>query len=220
MEKEELISTLKEKVGNTNFSDRSFATYVENIIPQDGTEPDDAFFERHSNIIKSLTGQMRADISSALSNALPDEVQRYLEKNPKYVEDFIAKRNSKSTEPPTDDKYKALLDEINGLKNSIESQKAEQNNNLLRESATRKLTESGIGVNKGLWDDAINSIAIPNGATAEDVFNLAKAKYEEKCKKYAFDGGKPFGSKGQGGSQETDKAVSDFFARKKAKMKK
>ena len=220
MEKEELISTLKAKVGNTNFSDRSFSDYAENILPTDGTEPDDAFFERHANIIKSLTGQMRADISTALSKALPDEVQRYLEKNPKYVEDFIAKKGNQPSEPPKDDKYQALMDEIKNLKDSVANQRKEQNLSVLRASATKKLAEQGIEVNNGIWDDAINSITIPDDANVDDVFKLAKAKYEEMCKKYSFNGGKPNSGNGGGGNVETDKAVADFFANKKARMKK
>lgn len=215
MEKEELISKLKANVGNTNLSERTFSEYVDNIIPTDGAEIDDAFIERHSGILKSVAGQMRADISSALSKALPEEVQRYLEKNPAYIEEYVKKHPLKPIEPPKEDeKYVAIEKQLKELQETLNNQEKEKVLNSLRQSATKKLSESGVSVNNGIWDDAINDITIPEGATVDDVYTLAKEKYDEKCKKYSFTGGKPNASGGNGGDDTKDKFVSDYFARK------
>lgn len=222
MEKEELFSTLKSKIGNTNLSDRSLMTYVENNLPADGTEPDDAYWQKHTNIVNSLAGQLRADISKGLADALPQEVVRWLEKNPKYIEDYIAKQN-KPSDPPTppngdNEVLKQLLNEINSLKQAQADQIKEQKLSVLRSEASKLIETRGIEVNSGLWEDSINAVSIPDGATSEDVFNLAKALYEDKCKKYSFDGGKPFSPNNLGGGSKTDKTMEAFFAKKKAKM--
>jgi hypothetical protein len=63
METEKIISTLKEKIGTTSLSDRTISDYVGNNLPADGTEPDDAYFDKHANILKSLSGNFNADVA-------------------------------------------------------------------------------------------------------------------------------------------------------------
>lgn len=57
MEKETLLSTLTEKLGETPLSQRTLDSYISDNLPAEGTEPDEAYWEKHTKFLKSLTGQ-------------------------------------------------------------------------------------------------------------------------------------------------------------------
>ena len=63
METEKIISTLKEKIGTTSLSDRTISDYVGNNLLAEGTEPDDAYFTKHVNILKSIDGNYNSDVA-------------------------------------------------------------------------------------------------------------------------------------------------------------
>ena len=85
MEAEKIISTLKEQVGTTDFSDRTIGVYVENNPLAEGVEPDEEYFKKGATFLRSLQGQYNADFSSKLNAK---------------VEEF--KKNYKpTTDPPT-----------------------------------------------------------------------------------------------------------------------
>ena len=42
MEKEQILSAINEKLGNTNFSEKTISDYIDANLPAEGTEPDDA----------------------------------------------------------------------------------------------------------------------------------------------------------------------------------
>lgn len=64
MEAEKIISTLKEQVGTTNLSEKSFADYVNLNLPADGTEPDEAYFAKHKGILESFNGNFNHDVAT------------------------------------------------------------------------------------------------------------------------------------------------------------
>lgn len=75
MEAEKIISTLKEQVGTTDFSDRTIGVYVENNPLAEGVEPDEEYFKKGVTFLKSLQGQYNADFSSKL-NAKVEEFKK------------------------------------------------------------------------------------------------------------------------------------------------
>lgn len=75
MEAEKIISTLKEQVGTTDFSDRTIGVYVENNPLAEGVEPDEEYFKKGATFLKSLQGQYNADFSSKL-NAKVEEFKK------------------------------------------------------------------------------------------------------------------------------------------------
>lgn len=75
MEAEKIISTLKEQIGTTDFSDRTIGVYVENNPLAEGVEPDEEYFKKGVTFLKSLQGQYNADFSSKL-NAKVEEFKK------------------------------------------------------------------------------------------------------------------------------------------------
>lgn len=68
METEKIISTLKEKIGTTSLSDRTISDYVRNNLLAEGLEPDASYFEKHTNILKSLNGNFNADVAARVGD--------------------------------------------------------------------------------------------------------------------------------------------------------
>lgn len=66
MEKEQILSTLNEKLGNTNFSDKTISDYVDAFIPTTEENPD---FDKHVGFLKSLYGNFSADVAKQVNEA-------------------------------------------------------------------------------------------------------------------------------------------------------
>lgn len=81
MEAEKIISTLKEQIGTTDFSDRTIGVYVENNPLAEGVEPDEEYFKKGVTFLKSLQGQYNADFSSKL-NAKVEEFKKNYKPEP------------------------------------------------------------------------------------------------------------------------------------------
>ena len=69
MEKEQILSAINEKLGNTNFSEKTISDYIDANLPAEGTEPDDAYFNKHVGFLKSLYGNFSADVAKQVNEA-------------------------------------------------------------------------------------------------------------------------------------------------------
>ena len=68
MEKEEILQKIKESAGDTGLSDRTLSDYVDNNMPEEGRDPDEAYFTRHAAVLKSLSGNFRHDVAAAVDD--------------------------------------------------------------------------------------------------------------------------------------------------------
>lgn len=101
MEKEQILSEITARAGKTSLSQRTLADYVERNLPAEGTEPDEAFWEKHVGFLKSLDGNYSHDVSTQ-------------------VDEF--KKNYKpaqrpDTEAPQEGKDLEILELLKGIKN-------------------------------------------------------------------------------------------------------
>lgn len=226
MEKEQIVSTLKEKVGQTSFSDRSFMTYVENNLPAEGVEPDDAYWTKHVNVIKSFQGQFSADVSAAITAQLDAKVAKYYQENPDKLKEYIKQHPELLATPPQgqeDEKYKTLETELNKLKEEQKQRIAAENLAKTRLNALAKMQKDvdskKVSINQKLWEHAVNSSVNKENGTDDDFYAIAKSQYEslykmangETATPYSASPASPFSA------PQNSKSVSDFFAKKKAR---
>lgn len=70
MEKEELLSKFKEKVGETNLSDRTFSEITDQFLPMfaDDSKVTDDTWKLPLAVFTSMAGQMRHDLSDGINN--------------------------------------------------------------------------------------------------------------------------------------------------------
>lgn len=70
MEKEQILSTLNERLGaegiKTESFQRTFNDYIAENLPADGAEPDEAYFQKHVRVLKSISGQFSHDLAEAI----------------------------------------------------------------------------------------------------------------------------------------------------------
>lgn len=66
MEKEQILSTINEQLGETNFSERTISDYVDAFIPETEENPD---FAKHVGFLKSLYGNFSADVARQVNEA-------------------------------------------------------------------------------------------------------------------------------------------------------
>lgn len=189
MEKEQILSTLNEQLGQTSLSQRTISDYVDNNLPAEGAEFD---FERHAKILKSLNGNFSADVA-------------------KQVEDF--KKNYKpsdsTTETPKGSGDPDLLKRIEQLEGRLAESAKNATANNLRSEVTAKGKSLKVA-NEAIWEDAVKAVQIGDNDTAEDVTANAKKEYERLLKRYHGDGAAPYGSSGrQGASKEAEKEMAD-----------
>lgn len=188
MEKETLLSTLTEKLGETPLSQRTIGAYVDNNLPAEGTEPDDAYWERHTAILKSMGGNYRADLAAG-------------------IEDFkrTYKPQSSTTDPANKGGDPDLLKRIEQLEqqNALNAKNASAN--ALRSEVTAKGKSLKVA-NEAIWADAVAAVQVGDKDTAEDVTANAKRIYEQKLRRYMGEGTEPYGSSSrQGASKEAEK---------------
>ena len=68
MEQEKILSTLSEKLGETSFSPQTLQTYVELNPIAEGSEPDEAYWNKAVNFLKGMQGQYNHDVATRVED--------------------------------------------------------------------------------------------------------------------------------------------------------
>ena len=213
MEKELLISKIKEKIGTTKISEQTMDAYVASILPFIANDEmvNDAFLEGCKAFLVAARGQM--------TNESAEEIRRYKENHPAPTP-TPTPAPAPTPEPKPNNGNEAmekLLKEFEDLKKSIgEDAKRRKQEQLMHDVMERMKAEGA--------DDAYVLKNTMRGVTLDEsksVDELAKAylaNYDEEYKEARGDGGSPRSGGGGGSSDAAKKRLDDYFARKKAEM--
>lgn len=201
MEKETLLSTLTEKLGETPLSQRTLTAYIDENLPAEGTEPDEAYWEKHTKFLKSLTGNYRADVAAGLEVA-----KRSLQ------------QQSSTTETQQNGGGPDLLKRIEQLEGKLAENAKNASASTLRAEATAKGKSLKVA-NEAIWEDAVKAVQIGDNDSADDVTDKAKKEYEKMLKRYYGEGTAPYGNSGrQGASKEAEEQAKGKREALRAKM--
>lgn len=200
---EQIVTNVKEKLGQTSLSDRSLTEYFTAINPQG--EPDDAFYATHVAILKSFGGQFSHDVA--------EWKKEYEKNNP------VTPPSTPPATPPTggmSDDVKALFDKqqqtIDSLAALIAAQQKKESEGAIKAAAE----EYGKTLNAdkpALWKSAVQLTPIAENMTSEQYNAAVKTNYESLVAA-SGNGGQPYVSGGGAGSGESNKDIDDFFAAK------
>lgn len=198
MEKEKILSTINEQLGQTSLSARTIGDYVDNNLPAEGAEFD---FDRHVKILKSLNGNFSADVAAQ-------------------VEDF--KKNFKPATSTTETQQKVeeseLLKRIEQLEGKLAESAKNASASTLRAEATAKGKSLKVA-NEAIWEDAVKAVQIGDNDSADNVTDKAKKEYERMLKRYYGEGATPYGNSGrQGASKEAEEQAKGKREALRAKM--
>lgn len=221
MEIEKIVSTLREKTGQTSLSDRTIKEYANLVMPAEGTEPDEAFFTLHSGILKSLGGNLSSDVASQV-NAFKTQWEKDHPKpdpatgnNPdpnnggsgsltkEEISAMIADA-LKQNKPDPDPAIKTLTDSLKTITDRFTEEDNRKVVAALMEGVKNKAGEFKISEdNIPLFEIAIDNVtpSITKETTADKASELVKAEYERLFKRLHPAGGEPFGTgNGNGGN--------------------
>ena len=190
MEKEQLLSEIKSKLGTTSLSERTLSEYVANILPTitSDEQVNDTFYAAHTAILKSLEGQLNKDVADRVKVA-----QSEWEKN----------RQTPTPNPnpnPTDPKNEpnSILQEMQAAITSMqkrleEAEKAKVSENLL--ASVKSAMKA-----KGATDEAVMMFTFKgeNIDTTKSVDELTESylkTYDANYKTLRGDGGVACGIK-------------------------
>lgn len=208
MEKEQLLSGIKSKLGTTGLSERTLSEYVANILPTitSDEQVNDTFYAAHIAILKSLEGQLNKDVADRVKMA-----QSEWEKN----------RQTPNPNPnpnPTDPKNEPNK-ELEDMKAMIVAmqQKLEAADKAKLSSDLLASVQSAMKV-KGATDEAVLMFTFKgeNIDTTKSVDELTESylkTYDANYKTLRGDGASPRNGDGNPNPKE-DKFLDDYFARK------
>lgn len=207
MEKEQILSTINEKLGNTNFSEKTINDYVDAFIPTTEENPD---FDKHVGFLKSLYGNFSADVAKQVN-----EAKAKLQPAPEHKEQ------------PDDTRYAALeekFDKLMGNYEKLTEQLAQKESQQTQEQLMAKVKAEM--VKQGAEDEYVLGVVFKGITLGElkpdfkkPVADLAKellVEYDSELSRCRGKGAAPRAG-GQGGGSNGKNAAADFFARKQKK---
>jgi hypothetical protein len=213
MEAEKIISTIKEQIGTTDFSDRTIASYVESNPIEEGNEPDENYFSKGANFFKSLQGQYNSDLSSKLNTQVEEFKKTY---KPDTLEKPDGSDGNKG-----DDKYNELLEKFNSLSGKFEEKEKFESQRAYKQNLQEKF-KAEVESKKLVFDPVYYKFVeteLGDIDTQKDVNTILKditPKYEKLLTENNRNGGSPANGGFSATAQDGKKMLEDYFAKKKA----
>lgn len=158
MEKEQILSEITTRIGKTSLSQRTLTDYVNRNLPSEGTEPDDAFWEKHVGFLKSLDGNFSHDVSTQV-----EEFKKNYKPN-----------QQQANETTQEGKDNEVLELLKGIKN----ENKELRERLDRQDQAKSQSELREKVIAGMKAKGVND---------EYVLNTTLTKYGELDSKKSVD---------------------------------
>lgn len=202
MEKEQILSELTNRIGQTSLSPKTLTDYINENLPAEGTEPDDAYWNKHTNVLKSLNGNYSHDVATLVEdfkkNYKPQQPQSSIETG----ENGNNGNGGKGDESELAKQLSEALKIINVFKEEREAEKKAIQVQSLMKNAQLKLKEQIENGGKNLCNDGILEIAMSkvtysDGMTEEDVIANLKSNYEKSYKSVFGNSANPFEGNGQ-----------------------
>lgn len=192
MEKEQILSTLNEKLSaegiKTDAFQRTFNAYIDANMPAEGAEPDDAYWQKHVGILKSVSGQFSHDVAQQVND---------FKKNYKPVTDPENKGGNGGEKSD-------LEKRLDQLEASMKESSKTASANALRSEVSAKGKSLKVA-NEAIWEDAVKAVKVGENDSADDVTAKAKKEYERLLKRYHGEGVAPYGNSGRlGASKEAE----------------
>lgn len=214
MEKEQLLSELKSKLGTTSLSERTLSEYVGSILPTitSDEQVNDTFYAAHVGILKSVAGQLNKDVADRVKTA-----QSEWEKNHPNPTPNPNPNPSEPKDEPNNKGYEELKAAIAAMQQKLdEAEKAKQASYLLES------VKSAMKV-KGATDEAVMLYTFKGESidTTKSVDELTESylkTYDANYRTLRGDGASPRNGDGNPNPKE-DKFLDDYFARKASEGK-
>ena len=220
MEIEKIVSSVQEKVGNTDFSAQTIQKYVELNPVAEGQEPDEAYFTKAVDFLKGMQGQFNHDFSTkfaeAKKNLLTEDTFKNMSAEQLAQLKTLIEGIKPKDEPKPDEseEVKDLKAQIAALTERLDNgdtakQKAELLSKVKAAMKEQKASDDYV------LDKTLEGADIDVKKSVEDLTKEFLAKYDAEYLKCRGNGAPPRLSGGGGGAGETD--LDRRFAKKAQK---
>lgn len=218
MEIEKIVSTVQEKLGNTDFSAQTIQKYVELNPVVEGQEPDEAYFTRAKDFFVGMQGQFNHDFSTKFAEAKKNLLSEDTFKNLSAEQLAEVKKlieGVKPIEKPIDSpEVAALKEQIKQLTDRLDNgDKAKQQAELLQKVRTAMKEQKAN--DDYVLDNTLKCVELDTTKSVEDLTKEYLAKYDAEYTKCRGGGVPPRQAVSQSGEAKTE--LDKRFERKKAK---
>ncbi len=190
MDKEKIISTISGKVGNTDVSPQTIEMLIGLNPLAEGTEPDEAYFTKMADAVKSIQGNVNHVFAEKMSAQVNAKIEEYKSK---------MGSSSNKNEPGNDGKGgNELLSRLAKLEEDLKAERTARQNETLERSKKdvmasvkrgleEKFEEAGIKVNGYFLRQSISRLEIPDsGADVKALIAKAESLYNEDLKEAGY----------------------------------
>jgi hypothetical protein len=219
MEIEKIVSTVQEKLGNTDFSQQTIKKYVELNPVAEGQEPDEAYFTKAKDFLSAMQGQYNHDFSTKFTEAKKNLLTEDTFKNMSAEQIAEVKKLVEGLKPsPTpsqeSEEVKALKEQIKALSDRLDNgDKAKRQAELLQKvKAAMKEQKAS---DEYVLDNTLRGIELDESKSVEDLTKECLAKYDAEYLKCRGNGAPPRIAEKVGGQGKS--WLDQQFEKKKAK---
>lgn len=212
MEQSQILSTLQEKLGNTSFSAQTLTSYVENNMPAEGTEPDEAYWTRHTNILKSLQGQFNHDVALKVTKQANAKFEEF-KKNYKPTPDPDPNPGDKGKKSEGNEEMDALKKQLEDLTKIVN----DASNRATQKELIGKVKEAMKGQNATdayVLEKTLQGKVLDGNKTIEELTKEMLTEYDKEYKACRGEGAAPRLGEGGGGGGKS-KTDLRFEAKKR-----
>ena len=225
MEIEKIVSTVQEKVGNTDFSAQTIQKYVELNPVAEGQEPDEAYFTKAVSFLQGMQGQYNHDFSTkfaeAKKNLLTEDTFKNLSTEQlAEVRKLIDGLKVEPPKPQESEEVKALREQIKQLTERLDNgDAAKQKAELLQKVRTAMKEQKAD--DEYVLDNTLRGAEVDTNKSVDDLTKEFLAKYDAEYLRCRGAGAPPRIAQGGGGEHETwldkkfkEKAKKEGWAKK------
>lgn len=220
MEIEKIVSTVQEKVGNTDFSAQTIQKAVELYPVAEGQEPDEAYFTKVAAFVTGMQGQYNHDFatkfSAAKKNLLTEDTFKDMSAEQiaevKKLIDGI--KPIEQPKPQESEEVKALKEQLRQLTERLDNgDAAKQKADLMAKVKAAMKTQKA--QDEYVLEKTLEGADIDLKKSVDDLTKEFLAKYDAEYLKCRGNGAPPRLSGGGGGEQQSE--LDKRFAQKAAK---
>ena len=209
MEIEKIVSTVQEKVGNTDFSAQTIQKYVELNPVAEGQEPDEAYFTKAVDFLKGMQGQFNHDFSTKFSEAKKNLLTEDTFKNLSAEQLADVKKLIEGLKPNTQQQQQTESPEVAALKAELAAMKERLDNGDKAKQQAELLQKVKAAMKEQkanddyVLDNTLKGAELDTTKSVEELTKEYLAKYDAEYLKCRGEGAPPRVGGGGGGQEET-----------------
>ena len=209
MEIEKIVSTVQEKIGNTDFSAQTIQKYVELNPVAEGQEPDEAYFTKAKDFFTGLQGQFNHDFSTKFNEAKKNLLSEDTFKNLS-AEQLSQLKTLIEGIKPKDDPKPDESEEVKALKAQIEALTARLDNGDTAKQKAEILQKVKAAMKEQkandnyVLDKTLEGADIDVKKSVDELTKEYLAKYDKEYLRCRGNGAPPRLSGGGGGDGESE----------------